>query len=145
MSVARTLLAPASGQIRREPLGTGLDQLPEDRQAALVGQGGESRHGVARFHSSRIHELWDNWKPGRGPMTEPTHTQASHGAMARRTAIRFVLLIGVLSFFADFTYEGVRSVLGLYLALLGASAATVGFVTGFGEFVDYGLRLVSGR
>jgi predicted MFS family arabinose efflux permease len=63
----------------------------------------------------------------------------------RRIAIRFVLLIGVLSFFADFTYEGARSVLGPYLAGLGASAFVVGVVTGFGELLGYGLRLVSGR
>lgn len=62
-----------------------------------------------------------------------------------RVALRFVLLIGVLSFFADFTYEGARSVLGPYLALLGASATIVGIVTGFGEMLGYGLRLVSGR
>lgn len=62
-----------------------------------------------------------------------------------RIALRFVLLIGILSFFADFTYEGARSVLGPYLALLGASAAVVGIVTGFGELLGYGLRLVSGR
>jgi MFS family permease len=67
------------------------------------------------------------------------------GSPDRRTAIHFVLLIGVLSFFADLTYEGARSVLGPYLALLGASATIVGFVTGFGEFLGYGLRLVSGR
>jgi hypothetical protein len=63
----------------------------------------------------------------------------------RRIATRFVLLIGVLSFFADFTYEGSRSVLGPYLAGLGASAFVVGVVTGFGELLGYGLRLVSGR
>lgn len=59
--------------------------------------------------------------------------------------MRFVLMIGVASLFSDFVYEGARSVLGPYLALLGASAAIVGIVTGFGEFVGYGLRLVSGR
>jgi hypothetical protein len=64
---------------------------------------------------------------------------------SRKIAVRFVLLIGVLSFFADFTYEGSRSVLGPYLQALGASAAVVGVVTGFGELVGYGLRLVSGR
>ncbi|MGN6097319.1 MAG: MFS transporter [Bosea sp. (in: a-proteobacteria)] len=63
----------------------------------------------------------------------------------RKKAIRFVALIGVLSFFADFTYEGSRSILGPYLALLGASATAVGIVTGFGELLGYGLRLVSGR
>ena len=63
----------------------------------------------------------------------------------KSAALKFVLMIGVLSFFADFTYEGSRSVLGPYLALLGASATTVGLVTGFGELLGYGLRLVSGQ
>ena len=64
---------------------------------------------------------------------------------ARRKAVRFVLLIGLLSFFADFTYEGSRSVLGPYLAVLGASATVVGIVSGLGELLGYGLRLASGR
>src|SRR5438552_6503498 len=60
-------------------------------------------------------------------------------------ALKFVLLIGVMSFFADFTYEGSRSIIGPYLAVLGASAAAVGIIAGFGELLGYGLRLVSGR
>lgn len=60
-------------------------------------------------------------------------------------ALRFVVLVGVMSFFADFTYEGSRGILGPYLALLGASGTAVGIVTGFGELAGYGLRLVSGR
>lgn len=60
-------------------------------------------------------------------------------------ALRFVLFIGVLSFFADFTYEGSRSIIGQFLASLQASATIVGIVTGFGELAGYGLRLVSGR
>lgn len=64
---------------------------------------------------------------------------------AASAALRFVLLIGVLSFFADFTYEGSRSVVGPYLARLGANATIVASVSGFGEFLGYGLRLVSGR
>src|SRR6266487_914060 len=60
-------------------------------------------------------------------------------------ALKFVLLIGVMSFFADFTYEGSRSIIGPYLALLGAGAAAIGIVTGLGELLGYGLRLVSGR
>jgi MFS family permease len=59
-------------------------------------------------------------------------------------AIKFVLLIGVMSFFADFTYESSRGIIGPYLALLGASALTVALVTGFGEFLGYAWRLVSG-
>jgi MFS family permease len=62
-----------------------------------------------------------------------------------RSALRFVLLVGVLSFFADFTYEGSRSILGPFLATLQASGFVVGVVTGFGELLGYGLRLGSGR
>jgi predicted MFS family arabinose efflux permease len=62
-----------------------------------------------------------------------------------RSALRFVILVGVMSFFADFTYEGARSITGPYLAILGASGAVVGLVAGFGELAGYGLRLVSGR
>lgn len=54
-------------------------------------------------------------------------------------------MVGVMSFFADFTYEGSRSIIGQYLGLLGAGALAIGVVTGFGEFLSYGLRLVSGR
>lgn len=60
-------------------------------------------------------------------------------------ALRFVLLVGAMSLFADFTYEGGRGILGPYLALLGASGTAVGVVAGLGELAGYGLRLVSGR
>jgi MFS family permease len=63
----------------------------------------------------------------------------------RRTAFRFILLIGILSYFADFTYEGSRSIIGSYLATLHATGTVVGVVTGFGELAGYGLRLISGR
>ena len=69
----------------------------------------------------------------------------SKQSAVRQTALRFVLLIGILSFFADFTYEGSRSILGPYLASLQASAFAVGVITGFGELLGYSLRLVSGR
>ncbi len=65
-------------------------------------------------------------------------------ALTRRSALIFVLLFGLVSLFADMTYEGARSVLGPYLRILGASAAVVGFVSGLGEFVGYGFRIVSG-
>lgn len=63
----------------------------------------------------------------------------------QRIALRFIILIGILSLFADFTYEGSRSIVGPYLAALQASATIVGIVTGFGELMGYSLRLVSGR
>lgn len=60
-------------------------------------------------------------------------------------ALMFVVFVGVMSFFADFVYEGSRSMVGQYLGLLGASALAISVVTGFGELLGYGLRLVSGR
>jgi MFS family permease len=62
----------------------------------------------------------------------------------KNQAFKFVILIGVVSFFADFVYEGARSVNGPYLAVLGASATLVGIIAGLGELLGYGLRLVSG-
>jgi len=66
-------------------------------------------------------------------------------AFTKTTAIRFVVLFGIVSLFADMTYEGSRSITGQYLATLGTSAAVVGVVAGLGELLGYGLRLVSGR
>jgi MFS family permease len=62
----------------------------------------------------------------------------------KNRAFKFVILIGVVSFFADFVYEGARSVNGPYLAVLGASATLVGIIAGLGELLGYGVRLVSG-
>jgi MFS family permease len=59
-------------------------------------------------------------------------------------AMRFVVLLGIVSLFADMTYEGARSISGPWLAMLGASATVVGVVAGLGELAGYGLRLVSG-
>ena len=67
-------------------------------------------------------------KPGR-PLLRPWH---------------FVLCFGLVSLFADMVYEGARSIIGPYLASLGASATVVGVVAGAGEFIGYGLRVVSG-
>ena len=64
--------------------------------------------------------------------------------MSKQSSLKFVVLIGVVSLFADMTYEGARSITGPYLALLGASGTVVGIVAGLGELVGYGLRLVSG-
>ena len=57
-----------------------------------------------------------------------------------QTAFGFVLIIGIVNLFADFTYEGARSINGAFLSSLGASAVAVGFVAGLGELLGYGLR-----
>jgi len=59
-------------------------------------------------------------------------------------AFRFVVTIGVVNFFADFTYEGARGIVGPFLGSLGASAAAVGIIAGVGELMGYGLRSISG-
>lgn len=63
----------------------------------------------------------------------------------RARALKFVLLMGMVSLFADMCYEGMRSAVGPYLGLLGATGAAVGFVGGLGELIGYGLRYVTGR
>ncbi len=62
----------------------------------------------------------------------------------KKSAVRFIVLLGTVSLFADITYEGARSINGPYLGLLGASAVVVGAVAGAGEFIGHALRLVSG-
>ncbi len=61
-----------------------------------------------------------------------------------RAALKFVILLGMVSLCADMTYEGARSITGPYLAVLGASGTVVGLVAGLGELIGYGLRLVVG-
>lgn len=62
----------------------------------------------------------------------------------KKLALNFVLAMGVVSLFGDMTYEGMRAIAGQFLLTLGATAATVGFVAGFGELAGYGLRSVFG-
>lgn len=59
-------------------------------------------------------------------------------------AMRLILLLGVVSLFGDIIYEGARSVSGPFLLFLGASAFTVAWISGLGEFVGYGVRIISG-
>ncbi len=63
---------------------------------------------------------------------------------SRSAALGFLVLLGVVSLFADLTYEAARSITGPFLASLGAGAAAVGAVAGAGEFVGYGLRIAFG-
>ncbi|MBA4347327.1 MAG: MFS transporter [Clostridiales bacterium] len=60
-------------------------------------------------------------------------------------AMTFILLFSIVSLLSDMTHEGAASIRGAYLSLLGASAATIGFVSGLGELAGYSLRLLFGR
>jgi MFS family permease len=63
----------------------------------------------------------------------------------RTSAIRFIVALGIVSLFADMTYEGAHSIIGPYLKDLGATATQVGIIAGLGEMIAAGLRLFSGR
>jgi MFS family permease len=63
----------------------------------------------------------------------------------RARAIRFIVCLGIVSMFADITYEGARSVIGPFLSDLGANAAQVGIIAGIGEMLAASLRFFSGR
>jgi hypothetical protein len=63
---------------------------------------------------------------------------------SRKKAYQLIILFGIVSLLGDIIYEGARSVNGQYLATLGVSAATVGLVSGVGEFLGYAVRLASG-
>ena len=57
----------------------------------------------------------------------------------------FIVLFGVVSLFSDMTHEGASSVRGAYMSLLGASAGTIGFISGLGELIGYSMRYVFGK
>jgi len=63
----------------------------------------------------------------------------------RSRAIRFIVCLGIVSMFADMTYEGARSVIGPFMNGLGASATQVGIIAGIGEMLAASLRFFSGR
>ncbi len=63
----------------------------------------------------------------------------------KAAAMKFVLMVGAMSVFADFTYEASRGIIGPYLGLLGLGATAISVITGAGELLGYGLRIVSGR
>jgi MFS family permease len=63
----------------------------------------------------------------------------------RITPLRFVVTFGLVSALGDFVYEGARSIIGPFLQHFGATATTVGLITGIGEAVALIPRLFTGR
>jgi MFS-type transporter involved in bile tolerance (Atg22 family) len=59
--------------------------------------------------------------------------------------MRFILCLGVVSLFADMTYEGAHSIVGPYLRDLGATGLEVAIIAGVGEMLAASLRFFSGR
>ena len=60
-------------------------------------------------------------------------------------AMLFIVLFGIVSLFSDMTHEGASSIRGSYLSLLGASAGTIGFISGLGELIGYSMRYFFGK
>ena len=56
-----------------------------------------------------------------------------------------IIIIGIASFFADFTYESANSMFPQFFTHIGGSAFILGIVLGVSQFVGYAFRLVSGR
>ena len=75
--------------------------------------------------------------------TEPWYRKMKKKQISQ--AMLFIIMFGIVSLFSDMTHEGAASIRGAYLTLLGASAATIGFVSGLGELVGYSMRYVFGR
>lgn len=68
----------------------------------------------------------------------------TRGPDPRIRTYRLILLFGIVAALGDVVYEGGRSVAGPFLLVLGASAFTVSFIAGFGEFVGYAIRIATG-
>lgn len=70
--------------------------------------------------------------------------EKKHRFFNSRSAYASIILLGIVSLMGDTVYEGSRGLVPDYLKFLGASAVIVGLVGGFGDFLGYALRLVSG-
>ncbi|MCU0800080.1 MAG: MFS transporter [Candidatus Thermoplasmatota archaeon] len=77
-------------------------------------------------------------------LRSPTPLKGSKDADLRRLAFQVIIAFGIVSLLGDMLYEGARSVNGPYLQTLGANAIAVGVIAGIGEFLGYGIRLLSG-
>lgn len=61
-----------------------------------------------------------------------------------RLASKIIIIFGVIAGLGDIVYEGARGIYGVYLGVLGMSAATIGITLGVGEFLSYLSRIISG-
>jgi MFS family permease len=65
--------------------------------------------------------------------------------ISKRTAYIAILTMGIVSMLGDIVYESGRGIAPDYLSFLGLSALTIGLVSGFGEFLGYSARLITGK
>jgi len=69
----------------------------------------------------------------------------THSTDDRKAAFTFIVCLGLVSLFADMTYEGAYSGIGPFLDQLGLTAAQVALIAGFGEMVSASLRYFTGK
>lgn len=79
------------------------------------------------------------------PGADPLPPSELSPTQRRAAALKFIVCLGVVSLFADMTYEGAHSIIGPYLKDLGASAFQVALIAGVGEMIAASLRYFSGR
>lgn len=63
----------------------------------------------------------------------------------KNSAMAFIVLLGIVSLFSDMTHEAATSIKGAYLLILGASASTIGFISGVGRAFGLWSALLFGR
>jgi MFS family permease len=78
-------------------------------------------------------------------MADVTSEKQVGSTSNRISPLRFVVGFGIVSAFTDVVYEAARAMIGPYLGTLGATATTVGIVTGAAEAAALVLRLFTGR
>lgn len=78
------------------------------------------------------------------PVPDPDSSTPAQPLSSTWSPWRTVVAFGLVSLAADMVYEGMRSIAGPLLGSLGASALTVGLITGAGEAVALILRLATG-
>ena len=75
---------------------------------------------------------------------ENKHTDSGRGSHSNR-GLRNVMMMGLVSFFTDFSTEMVLGVLPIFVVKdLGASKAILGAMEGSAELTSYVLRMISG-
>ena len=100
---------------------------------------------VVRYVASRSSSSWACCLCWRRSGFMTGISRVIHPALDRKSAIRFIVCFGLVSLFADMTYEGAHGSIGPLLDGLGASVAAIAFISGFGEMIAASLRFFSGR
>src|SRR5581483_3046785 len=139
------------GEISRADAGVGRRRRRDgdERNSGRLHRGGRARMDPGAY-SAKDHPLWRRRRAGAARdsfrrRNADRGSRLSETGEKRRKALGFIVCLGIVSLFADMTYEGAHSAIGPYLQDLGASVFVIGLVSGFGEMLAASLRFFSGR